>query len=250
MARVVAILLGQDRLPGPRSPATARRACRPRGWPSTRSRPARATSSSPPASSACRGTSTATPTPGRRRRTRSSTTQDDRTKDDGRGRRRAGTTRARTRFSRTSTSPWARPPRTSPSRAASAEGAGRVRRAQPEPRREGDRRRLLGARDRPGEPLPDGTTVTTDDGPASGRDLGGSRGAQAGLPPDGLVTAGNCCPLNDGAAAVVIMSDTKATELGVTRWPGSSRPGSAPCPPRSWVSARWRRPSRHLPAPV
>ena len=34
--------------------------------------------------------------------------------------------------------------------------------------------------------------------------------------PDGLVTAGNCCPLNDGAAAVVIMSDTKAAELGVT----------------------------------
>ena len=34
--------------------------------------------------------------------------------------------------------------------------------------------------------------------------------------PDGRVTAGNCCPLNDGAAAVVIMSDTKAAELGLT----------------------------------
>ena len=34
--------------------------------------------------------------------------------------------------------------------------------------------------------------------------------------PDGTVTAGNCCPLNDGAAAVVIMSDTKAAELGLT----------------------------------
>ena len=34
--------------------------------------------------------------------------------------------------------------------------------------------------------------------------------------PDGTVTAGNCCPLNDGAAAVVIMSDTKAAELGIT----------------------------------
>ena len=34
--------------------------------------------------------------------------------------------------------------------------------------------------------------------------------------PDGTVTAGNCCPLNDGAAAVVIMSDTKARELGIT----------------------------------
>jgi acetyl-CoA C-acetyltransferase len=34
--------------------------------------------------------------------------------------------------------------------------------------------------------------------------------------PDGTVTAGNCCPLNDGAAAVIVMSDTKAAELGVT----------------------------------
>jgi acetyl-CoA C-acetyltransferase len=34
--------------------------------------------------------------------------------------------------------------------------------------------------------------------------------------PDGVVTAGNCCALNDGAAAVVIMSDTKAKELGLT----------------------------------
>ena len=34
--------------------------------------------------------------------------------------------------------------------------------------------------------------------------------------PDGTVTAGNCCPLNDGAAAVVIMSDQRAAELGLT----------------------------------
>jgi acetyl-CoA C-acetyltransferase len=34
--------------------------------------------------------------------------------------------------------------------------------------------------------------------------------------PDGVVTAGNCCPLNDGAAAVVVMSDTKAKDLGLT----------------------------------
>src|SRR6185312_11118478 len=34
--------------------------------------------------------------------------------------------------------------------------------------------------------------------------------------PDGRVTAGNCCPLNDGAAAVIVMSDVKARELGIT----------------------------------
>jgi len=34
--------------------------------------------------------------------------------------------------------------------------------------------------------------------------------------PDGTVTAGNACPLNDGAAAVVVMSDTRAAELGIT----------------------------------
>ena len=34
--------------------------------------------------------------------------------------------------------------------------------------------------------------------------------------PDGTVTAGNACPLNDGAAAVVVMSDTRARELGLT----------------------------------
>jgi acetyl-CoA C-acetyltransferase len=34
--------------------------------------------------------------------------------------------------------------------------------------------------------------------------------------PDGSVTAGNCCPLNDGAAAIVIMSDVRAAELGIT----------------------------------
>ena len=49
--------------------------------------------------------------------------------------------------------------------------------------------------------------------------------------PDSVVTAGNCCALNDGAAAVVIMSDTKAAELGLTPWPGSSPPrASVPLP--------------------
>ena len=63
---------------------------------------------------------------------------------------------------------------------------------------------------------PDGVTVTADDGPRSGV----SYDAVAALRPvfreDGTVTAGNCCALNDGAAAVVVMSDTRAAELGLT----------------------------------
>jgi acetyl-CoA C-acetyltransferase len=64
--------------------------------------------------------------------------------------------------------------------------------------------------------LPDGTVVSTDDGPRAGVTLEGVSGLKPVFRPDGRVTAGNCCPLNDGAAAVVIMSDTKARELGIT----------------------------------
>jgi acetyl-CoA C-acetyltransferase len=64
--------------------------------------------------------------------------------------------------------------------------------------------------------LPDGTTVSTDDGPRAGTTLEKVSQLQPVFRPDGTVTAGNCCPLNDGAAAVVIMSDTKARELGLT----------------------------------
>jgi acetyl-CoA C-acetyltransferase len=63
--------------------------------------------------------------------------------------------------------------------------------------------------------LADGTVVTADDGPRPGTTME----AVAALPPvfrpNGTVTAGNCCPLNDGAAAVVIMSDVRAAELGL-----------------------------------
>ncbi len=64
--------------------------------------------------------------------------------------------------------------------------------------------------------LPDGTVVTKDDGPRPGVTMEGVAGLKPVFRPDGTVTAGNCCPLNDGAAAVVVMSDTKARELGVT----------------------------------
>jgi acetyl-CoA C-acetyltransferase len=62
----------------------------------------------------------------------------------------------------------------------------------------------------------DGTVVATDDGPRAGVTMEGVSGLQPVFRPDGTVTAGNCCPLNDGAAAVVIMSDAKAKELGLT----------------------------------
>jgi acetyl-CoA C-acetyltransferase len=64
--------------------------------------------------------------------------------------------------------------------------------------------------------LPDGTTVTTDDGPRPGTTYETVSQLKPVFRPNGTVTAGNACPLNDGAAAVVIMSDTKAKELGLT----------------------------------
>ncbi len=64
--------------------------------------------------------------------------------------------------------------------------------------------------------LPDGTTVTTDDGPRAGTTYEKISQLKPVFRPNGTITAGNACPLNDGAAAVVIMSDTKAKELGLT----------------------------------
>jgi acetyl-CoA C-acetyltransferase len=63
---------------------------------------------------------------------------------------------------------------------------------------------------------PDGTVVSKDDGPRAGTTLEGISGLKPVFRPDGRVTAGNACPLNDGAAAVIVMSDTKARELGLT----------------------------------
>ncbi len=63
---------------------------------------------------------------------------------------------------------------------------------------------------------PDGTVVTADDGPRAGVTYEAVADLKPVFRPDGLVTAGNCCALNDGAAAVVVMSDTKAAELGLT----------------------------------
>jgi acetyl-CoA C-acetyltransferase len=64
--------------------------------------------------------------------------------------------------------------------------------------------------------LPDGTVVSADDGPRPGTTLEKVSTLKPAFRPDGTVTAGNCCPLNDGAAAVVVMSDRRAAELGLT----------------------------------
>jgi len=64
--------------------------------------------------------------------------------------------------------------------------------------------------------LPDGTQATRDDSPRAGVTLEAVSQLEPVFRPNGTVTAGNACPLNDGAAALVIMSDEKARALGVT----------------------------------
>ena len=64
--------------------------------------------------------------------------------------------------------------------------------------------------------LPDGTQLAKDDGPRDGTTVEKLAQLKPVFRPDGSVTAGNACPLNDGAAAVVVMSDTRAEELGIT----------------------------------
>ena len=122
---------------------------------------------------------------------------------------RSGTTRAPTARSPTSTSRWARPRRTS-------------RRCAASPGQEQDefgvRSQNLAEkaiadgfwqRDITPATLPDGTVVSADDGPRAGTTLEKVAALQPVFRPDGTVTAGNCCPLNDGAAAVIVMSDTQ-----------------------------------------
>ena len=64
--------------------------------------------------------------------------------------------------------------------------------------------------------LPDGTVISKDDGPRDGTTAEKLAQLKPVFRPDGSVTAGNACPLNDGAAAVIVMSETRANELGLT----------------------------------
>ncbi|HEX7824605.1 MULTISPECIES: acetyl-CoA C-acetyltransferase [Mycobacteriaceae] len=64
--------------------------------------------------------------------------------------------------------------------------------------------------------LPDGTIVSKDDGPRAGTTYEKISQLNPVFRPNGTITAGNACPLNDGAAALVIMSDEKAKALGLT----------------------------------
>jgi len=80
-------------------------------------------------------------------------------------------------------------------------------------------------------PLADGTFLTRDDGPRPGTTLEALAQLKPAFRPDGRVTAGNACPLNDGAAAVVVMSEVRARELGIkplARIVGSAVSGVAP----------------------
>jgi acetyl-CoA C-acetyltransferase len=64
--------------------------------------------------------------------------------------------------------------------------------------------------------LPDGSFLTADDCPRPGMTMDKVAALKPVFRPDGTVTAGNACPLNDGAAALIVMSDVKAAELGIT----------------------------------
>jgi acetyl-CoA C-acetyltransferase len=64
-------------------------------------------------------------------------------------------------------------------------------------------------------PLADGAFLSADDGPRRNTTIAALSRLETVFRPDGRVTAGNSCPLNDGAAAVIVMSEARARELGI-----------------------------------
>ena len=96
----------------------------------------------------------------------------------------------------------------------------------------------------------DGTVVTKDDGPRPDTTLEKLASLKPAFRPNGRVTAGNACPLNDGAAAVIVMSDTQAQRARHhADRAHRARAGSPASTRRSWGSARSRRAARRWPAP-
>jgi acetyl-CoA C-acetyltransferase len=78
---------------------------------------------------------------------------------------------------------------------------------------------------------PDGSVIAKDDGPRPGTTLERLAQLEPAFKPEGKCTAGNSCPLNDGAAAVLLMSRTKADQLGITplaRFVASAVSGNEP----------------------
>jgi acetyl-CoA C-acetyltransferase len=63
---------------------------------------------------------------------------------------------------------------------------------------------------------PDGSVISADDSPRAGTTYEAVADLKPVFRPDGRITAGNACPLNDGAAALVVMSSTRAADLGIT----------------------------------
>jgi acetyl-CoA C-acetyltransferase len=79
--------------------------------------------------------------------------------------------------------------------------------------------------------LPNGDVVSKDDGPRAGTSLEKLASLKPAFKEDGVVTAGNACPLNDGAAAVLVMDEDRARSLGLkpkARIIGSAVSGLAP----------------------
>ena len=114
------------------------------------------------------------------------------------------------------------------------------------------RQRLLRARDHAADARPTARSSAKDDGPRAGTTARGPQPARSRCSgPTAQITAGNACPLNDGAAAVLVMSDTKAKRArphaaGPHRRLGRHRRST----PRSWASARSRPAARRWRGPA